>query len=319
MQRQGWFYITQLILKAIIIVLGAINLVISSDQVENIFVTDTSNAINATAHYLFLICVNLLSIAGLAVEYCINPNKENFQELYATSIIRNMTSLTSLGLGFIVFGNMVGLCGICEWMFVVIPALAFISDIINNNEDLIARHKEPLTFGERWSKPVESMKNSWAYTLALYTMTLAGLIFGYIRYYIQNTSINKRRFEEKYCDIILITCFLGLLGRFLLWIVGRWGISYKSDNRGRLSDRYNVPAINNTVEENQNTNNWTKTINAPLVTFILDRVVLIGVCLLIGIVETFTFEFINKNYIIKLNEVIFVLLSILILFGKNQV
>ncbi len=319
MIRSVWFYTIQITSLLLLIVLSGINLVMSGSQVENIFVTDGDNAINATSQYIFILFFNVLILFKLITEFfpgltffnLYNDNLViNKTELYSTMILRNFTSLLSFSIGMIVFGNMLSLCGLCDWMYMAIPLIALISDVINNHEDLIATQSIQGTI-RIWFNPVKLTDRSFWIILLLYIMNLGAFTWGFVAYYLQNTDTNKQRFEEKNAHIMYYICVLLLLIRFVVLLIGRW---FKPD-RTRLSQSELYTLVN----ADPGLVTFGTAINAPIFTYILDMLVLAGVATLIGTLETLTFDFTNKRYIILLNDLTLMLMVVKITFGKNKV
>lgn len=320
MLRSKWFYGIQLICHLTLLVVTSLNLVMNMNQVENIFVTETANAINATSQYIFIIFFNALILFKLVTEFFPGYKFTEFKaELYSTRLLRNITSLLSFGIGMIVLGNMLSLCGLCDWAFVVIPIVAFISDVVNNDEDLISIQGER-TLIERWFNPAYLSRRSFWLILLLYIMNLGALAWGFIAYYLQNTDKNKSLFEEKNCHIIYYTATLMLLLRFIIFSIGRW---WKPDDRSPLSSSYSRIANNNDEEAAEPSDRGLVTfgsaINAPVWTYLIDMAVFASISVLIGTLETLTFEYTNKRYIILLNDLSFILMIMKLVIGKNKV
>lgn len=283
------FYVVQFTCCIALVVLSYLFYPHQLEQAKNLELS------NATIKYISIIVLNGLMIVKMLTEFFDKPTKE----LWATMFLRNITSLSSISIGMIAIGNTYISCNFCEWFLFLIPSIALLSDIFNNNEDLLATRG---TTFQNWKRPAR-LQNYWS-MLFLYILNMGTLVWAFISYYLYNTDENKKIFEDKYLTIYIISMSL-ILMKFIIIVIGRC-----------FTTPRDYDLLSNEAEA---TINVATSLNAPIISYIFDISILGFISFLFGMLERLPRSYNDKEYLIAMVEVSIGLSIIKILIGKNKV
>ena len=289
MIRDVPFYVVQFLCCSALVVLSYLFYPHQLEQAKNLELS------NATIKYITIIVLNGLMIIKMLTEFFDKPTRE----LWATMFLRNITSLFGISIGMIAIGNTYISCDFCELFLISIPSIALLSDIFNNNEDLLATRG---TTFQNWTRPAK-LENYWT-MLFLYVLNMSILGWAFISYYLYNTDENKKIFEDKYLLIYIVSMSV-ILMKFIIFVIGRC-----------FTTPRDYELLSNEAEA---TINVATSLNAPLLSYIFDISILGFISFLYGMLEILPRSYNDKEYLIAMVEVSVVLSIIKILIGKNKV
>ena len=189
----------------------------------------------------------------------------------------------------------------CDLLLISIPAIALVSDIFNNNEDLLSTRGTTI---QNWLRPAKLESTSYWSIMFLYFLNMGTLAWAFIAYYVQNTDENKLVFEEHYVYVFIVGAAL-LLVRFIILFIGRWFVVERDYQL--LSEDSSSPL------------NAATALNAPLLTYIFDMSILASISFLSGMLEELPRSYKDRNYMIVMVELSIGLSILKILIGKNKV